>query len=317
MTSYMKLSTVQKAFVALIIANMIWGAASPIFKLALQNIPPFTLAFWRFFLGAILLAFVLKLHINIKFTSRRDLMLFILYALTGVTLNIIFYFWGLRLTYAINAPVIASAQPIVTLVLALVFLKETFVLRKFFGMLAGTIGILIIVLEPLLAVGIDGSVIGNIFLVIATLAAVANMIVGKSILPRYNPITFTFGAFMVGAASFLPLAIFEYSTTAGLYPSLDWRGYGGIAFGAILSSAAAYSLYAWGLSKINATDVAMFTYVDPIVGTVLASLLLHEPITLPFLLGAVFIFGGIFIAEGRLHYHPLHLLRGQKQEKEI
>ena len=34
---------------ALIITNVIWGAASPIFKLALTNIPPFTLAFIRFF----------------------------------------------------------------------------------------------------------------------------------------------------------------------------------------------------------------------------------------------------------------------------
>lgn len=36
-------------FVALVIANIIWGGASPIFKYALQNIPPFTLAFIRFF----------------------------------------------------------------------------------------------------------------------------------------------------------------------------------------------------------------------------------------------------------------------------
>ncbi len=39
---------------ALIITNIIWGAASPIFKFALQNIPPFTLAFIRFFFAGLL-----------------------------------------------------------------------------------------------------------------------------------------------------------------------------------------------------------------------------------------------------------------------
>ena len=46
--------------IALIIANIIWGAAAPIFKLALTNIPPFTLGFIRFFFaGSILLPIML------------------------------------------------------------------------------------------------------------------------------------------------------------------------------------------------------------------------------------------------------------------
>ncbi|PIX68551.1 hypothetical protein COZ40_02690, partial [Candidatus Roizmanbacteria bacterium CG_4_10_14_3_um_filter_39_13] len=40
--------------VALIIANIIWGAACPIFKFALVNIPPFTIAFIRFFFAGII-----------------------------------------------------------------------------------------------------------------------------------------------------------------------------------------------------------------------------------------------------------------------
>ncbi len=308
----MKFTTVQKAFLALIIANIIWGAASPIFKLSLQNIPPFTLAFWRFFLGAIILTAVLKFRIGMKIASRKDLLLLTFYALFGITANIIFYFWGLKLTYSINAPIISSAAPIITLVLALLFLKERFILRKFLGMLLGTIGIIVVVLEPLLQVGIDGSIVGNIFLVIAMLAAIIQTIIGKPILGRYNPVTFTFWAFVIGAASFLPLAVFEYATIPHLYPMLDWRGYMGVAYGAIFSSAAGYTLFAWGLSKISATDVSMFTYVDPVVGTVLGALLLHEPITTPFLVGALCIFGGIFLAEGRLHYHPLHKLRSRR-----
>ena len=302
------MTTVQKAFLALIIANIIWGAAAAIFKLSLQNIPPFTLAFWRFFLGALIILVIIGKKVSLPLTSRRDGILLFLYGFLGITINIIFFFWGLRLTYAINSPVISSAQPILTLFFALLFLHEAFKLRKFLGMVLGTLGILVIVIEPLLLRGVDGSIIGNIYLVIATIAAVGQTIVGKKILNKYNPWAFTFWAFLVGAASFLPLALYEYAKIPHLYAALDWRGYLGIGFGAIFSSTLGYGLYAWGLSKITATDTAMFAYVDPIVGTVAGALILHEPITLPFVGGAFLIFGGIFLAEGRIHYHPIRKL---------
>jgi drug/metabolite transporter (DMT)-like permease len=295
------LTTVQKAFLALIIANIIWGAAAAIFKLSLQNIPPFTLAFWRFFLGAIMILIVLGKKVSLPLASRRDGILLFLYGFLGITVNIIFFFWGLKLTYAINSPVIASGAPILTLFFALLFLHEKFKVRKFLGMILGTLGIIVIVIEPLLISGIDGSVIGNIYLVIATVAAVGHTIVGKKILSKYNPWAFTFWAFLIGTASFLPLALYEYVRIPNLYALLDWRGYMGIAYGAIFSSTICYGLFAWGLSKISATDTAMFGYIDPIVGTVAGAALLHEPITIPFLGGAILIFTGIFLAEGRIH----------------
>jgi len=302
------LTTVQKAFVALIIANIIWGAAAAIFKLSLQNIPPFTLAFWRFFLGALMILIVMGKKISLPLASRRDGILLFLYGFLGITLNIIFFFQGLKLTFSINSPVIASGAPILTLFFALLFLHETFRLKKFLGMILGTLGIIVIVIEPLLLRGVDGSILGNIYLVIATVAAVGQTIVGKKILHTYDPWAFTFWAFLVGAASFLPLAYYEYVRIPNLYALLDWRGYLGIGYGAIFSSAIAYGLFAWGLSKISATDTAMFAYVDPLVGTLMGSLLLHEPITIPFLGGAILIFGGIFLAEGRIHYHPIRTL---------
>jgi drug/metabolite transporter (DMT)-like permease len=152
---------------------------------------------------------------------------------------------------------------------------------------------------------VNGSVLGNMYLLIATVAAVGQTIVGKKIVSKYNPWAFTFWAFLVGAASFFPLALYEYARIPHLYALLDWRGYVGIAYGAIFSSTIAYGLFAWGLSKISATDSAMFAYVDPIIGTVMGAVLLHEPITVPFLLGSILIFGGIFLAEGRIHYHPI------------
>lgn len=302
------LNTVQKAFLAFIIANIIWGAAAPIFKLALQNIPVFSLAFWRFFLGALILLAMLRKKARMPLKSKTDTWLLVWYALLGITINILFFFWGLQLTYAINSPVISSSAPILTLLFALLFLREKFILKKFLGMVLGTIGIVTIVLEPILERGVDGSITGNIFLVIATVAAVGQTIAGKKIVDKYDPVALTFWSFIIGSASFLPLAVFDVVKNPHLYQMLDWRGVFGVAYGAIFSSTVGYTLFAWALAKVSATDSSLFTYIDPIAGTILAYFLLHEPITGPFILGSVLIFGGILVAEGRLHYHPIRKL---------
>lgn len=309
----MRFTTVQKAFGAIIVANIIWSAASVIFKISLTNIPPFTLAFLRFAIAPLLILPLLGKKAQLHLHERRDLWALVGYALSGITGNIIFYFLGLQRTYAINATIIASGAPILTLFLAHTFLREKVSFKKLLGFLFGAAGLGVIILQPLQAHEIDGTISGNLFLVLAILCAVIQTIIGRNILQKYNPLTFTFWAFIIGAASFLPLAVYEHMTIPHLIPSLDWRGLMGIAYGSLFSSAIAYSLFAWGLSKISATETSLIAHLDPIIGTILGYFVLSEPITRPFILGAVLIFIGIYIAEGRLNYHALHKLRRVKE----
>ena len=308
----MKFTTLQKACLALIIANIIWGAASAVFTLALENIPPFTLAFLRFLIGAAVLLPLAWKQLNLKFQSRRDFLLLLGMTFSGITVNIIFFFFGIKLTYAMNGPVIASAAPVVTLLVAMLFLKEKFRWKRLLGMILGSLGILVIVFEPLAERGVDGSVLGNFYLILAMLGAVGGTITGRKLVQKYPSSSITFWSFVIGTASFLPLAISENLKNPQIFRLLDWRGYTGIIFGGFLSSAAGYGLFNWGLAKIQASDSVMFNYIDPIAGTILAVLLLQEPITKPFVLGTALIFVGIFIAEGRLHYHPIYLLKKAK-----
>jgi len=75
---------------ALIITNLIWGAASPIFKFALQNIPPFTLAFIRFFsAGLIFIPFVFIYRQKVSWLDQIKILWI---GFFGVTINIAFFF---------------------------------------------------------------------------------------------------------------------------------------------------------------------------------------------------------------------------------
>ena len=299
-----KLNTRQKAILVLIIANIIWGAASPIFKYSLESIPPFTLAFLRFSIASLILfPFVHKeLH---KLTSVIDNWKEIfLFSIFGTTINITFFFLALKSTESINAPIIGSSGPIIILIFSVLFLHEKAGLKKILGMLLSFFGILIIILEPVIKHGLDGSVIGNIFLVIATLGAVGQTLIGKKVTKKYSPLPLTFWSFIIGSITFIPMMIPELKTL----PPLDVKSVIGIVYGSIFSSFIAYSLYAWGLSKIDASEAGLFAYIDPVIAIVIAYPLLGEKPTSLFLLGSVLVFFGIYITERRLNYHPIKKL---------
>lgn len=295
----------KQAIIALIIANIIWGAASPIFKLALQNITPFTLAFLRFWGATFLLfPFVYKdLYI-----ARKDWLKIFLVAFFGITINITFFFQGLEKAPSINAPVIASSGPIFIYLFSILILKEKPHRKVLAGLIISLLGVIVIVIQPLLSKNPDGQIIGNLFFIIATLGAVGHTIFSKEIIRAYKPVTITFWSFVIGAITFIPFFLNEVSRN-NPFLSLDYRGWTGLVFGIFLSSALAYYLFEWGTKKINAQEIGLFTYIDPIVAAIIAVPLLGEKITLVFVLGSLLVFFGISLAENRFHYHPFHKLR--------
>lgn len=283
---------------AIVTSSIIWGAASPIFKWSLEDIPPFTLAYLRFSIASILIfPFVYK-SLAIK---KEDWKLLLIIGLTGVSINISFFFWALKFTTAINSVIIGSAAPIFTLVFSIVFLGEKPPIRTWIGIIISLLGILVIFIEPLLKLERNGTFIGDMLMLIATLSAVINTIATKKIINRYSPFSITFWSFLIGTITFLPFLIQE-----AIHPNwlsdVSIKGITGIIFGAVFSSAIAYLAYNWAIKKMEVSHLAIFTYLNPIVGIAIAVPLLNEKLTIEYLLGAVLVTSGILITE--MHPHP-------------
>lgn len=306
-----------QAIFALIVSNIIWGAASPIFKFALLNIPPFTLAFIRFF-GAALLILPLsltKMKIGKKGQAyilppiqKRDIGKILALAICGITINITFFFFGLTKAPAINAAIIASAGPVVLYLFSIVVLKEKAHPKILSGTLLSLLGVLLVIGKPIITGELDGELIGNLFFVLAMLGAVGHAIFSKEILGHYRATTVAFWSFLIGAATFFPFFLKELFTLDP-FSYIDYRGWIGIFFGVFLSSATAYLLFEWAVKRIQAQEVGIFTYIDPFISAFIAIPLLGEQITNIYLLGSFLVFVGIFIAEGRLQWHPFHKLK--------
>lgn len=297
----------KKALFALFTASIIWGAAPPIFKLSLQNIPPFTLAYLRFFIGAILL---LPFCHKKLFIERKDLPTVILIGLFGITINISFFFLGLKYSDSINAAVLGAAAPIFTIIGSALLFREKTKANIISGALLSTVGVILIIIEPLLFKQGGNSLFGNVLYLGATLGAVGDTLFAKTIVKKYGAPIVTFWAFVTGTMTFIPLAIIETFKNPSWPLALDIRGYTGIVYGAVFSSFLAYLLWNIGLEKIPAPEVSIFYNLNPIVSVLIAVPLLGEKITIPFIFGSVLIFTGIALAERKIHLNPVRPHRG-------
>ncbi len=297
----------QLAFLALILASIIWGASAAVMKIALFTVPPFSLALIRFGIASLLfLPFVWK-NLAVK---KEDLPAFLLLGLIGFTIHIPLFLFGLKLTTALNAGIIVSSVPLFTLLLASIFLKEKIKGNLFIGVVLGLLGVAVIIGKDAFATGVKLSPFGDMLILTAMLLFVFYEILSKKLFKKYSVFVVTFYSFAIGALTFIPFAIFEFVQNPNWINNVSQASFWGIIYGIFLSSFAAYSLWQWGLSKLSANRVGFFFYLDPVVSTIVAVILLSEIVTGPFVIGSAFIFLGLFIAEGRLPYHhAIHKLR--------
>jgi drug/metabolite transporter (DMT)-like permease len=121
-----------------------------------------------------------------------------------------------------------------------------------------------------------------------------------------------FLTFLIGSITLIPAAFLEYNSV-GMF-AIDFKSVMGILYAVIFSSIIAHYFLFYGLKKVTAAETGVFTYVDPIATILVAIPLLHEVITESYLVAALLVFLGIYVAEGRLHYHPFNLLRKKSEE---
>ena len=65
------------------------------------------------------------------------------------------------------------------------------------------------------------------------------------------------------------------------------------------ATASPYLLNAWALARVNPSTVAVYIYLQPLIGFLLAVIFLGERIDLKFVLAAAFVFAGVFLVTRR------------------
>ena len=303
---FSKLAYKPLPFIALFLAHTIWGAHFVVSKITLQEFPVFTLAFLRFALACLFIAPFFLIHkkkVKIKLKHVPKLTLAGVFI---VSLNIAFFFSGIKITDATSASVITLIIPILSVILGWWFLREKVFLVNLLGIIFGLFGAIVIIGVPELLLGDFQplKLLGNLLILLASISFVVGALFSRQMLKIYPSLVVTAFAFLVGVITFLPLAAFEYIQNPSWISKITTLGIFGLIYMTLLSSISAYFLFEWGLAKTSLIKADLFQYIEPLVASSLAILILGEQLSINVLVGAFLIIFGVFL--GTLAKEPHH-----------
>lgn len=269
-----------------------------------------SLAFLRFFLASLFLApFFLTQTKKIKI-KKEDLPKLIAAGVLMVTLNITFFFEGMKRTTATDASVLILTVPILSVLLGWWFLKERIFLVNLLGIVLGLVGSLIIVGLPQILIGNLSmtQLIGNILIIFTSISWVVGAVIAKPLLSKYSSLLVTAVAFLVGTVTFFIPAFLEYLQNPAWPVQITILGILGVIYMTLLSSISAYFLFEWGLSKTSVYAADLFHYIEPFVATSLAVSILGERVSKSFLIGGLLIAAGAYLGtlSKKIIHHKAH-----------
>ncbi len=251
-------------------ANILWGLMAPIGKSPLTEFSPLSVTTFRM-VGAAACFWLLSLFCKREQVDHRDLLKMFFAALFALVFNQGVYIFGLSMTSPINASIVTTTLPIVTMVVAAIYLKEPVTNKKVLGIFVGALGALILITSSRAAANGNGSIFGDLLCLAAQISFSIYLTVFKGLSQRYSPITLNKWMFAYASICYIP---FSYRDVA----AIEWSG---ISVSALLQvgyvvvggSFLAYIFIMSAQRLLRPTVVSMYNYMQPIVASTVAIIL--------------------------------------------
>lgn len=272
---------------ALALAAIIWGTAAVGAKTALRDFPPFVLAELRWAVALLCLWPLMRRAGEAPARGRGAALL----GLTGLFLFYFFYSFGLMRTSAASATLIGGGTPVVVALLSRLVLGERLVRRKGIGIAMSLAGVVIVV-----GIGarFDGSLTGNLLITGSMLSWAVYTTANRKYASGGGSLGLLVGAAIYGMLFMAPVALLElrFSSFGTITPSSIVL----LFYLALGPSAAAYWLWGYGLSNVEASQAAVYGNLMPLFGVIAAAVFLSERLTGTQLIGGSCIVAGVWIA---------------------
>lgn len=280
-----------------VVATIIWSGNFVISRGINQQIPPISLAFYRWALATILIAPIafkkFKAERTIVFQNWKYLFWV---SLSGIALFNTFVYVAGHYTSAINMALIGTtSSPIFATIMAVIFLKERLNAFRIIGILICIAGIILLLSqgswEKLSSFSFST---GDLWILAGALAfAVYNILVRKK--PTgISAINFLFVIFLFGTILLLPAYITELTLT----DPVQWNGYviGSIIYLGLGTSVISFLCWNAALQKLGTGTTVLFGNLIPLFSTLEAVWLLGEQINTIHVISGLLVIGGLIIA---------------------
>jgi drug/metabolite transporter (DMT)-like permease len=283
-------------FVILILLSLIWGASFLFIKVAVATIPPFSMAFGRTALAAMLLYLVLRSR-GLRMPGWGPVWgTFLLMGLFNGAVPYTLITWAEIHIDSGLAAILNALMPLFTVLLAHLFTgDERLNWMKVVGIFLGFLGVVALI-GPAALKGLGKHVLAQLAVMAAALCYAVAIIYGRR-LREITPLVSATGQLFCAAFLTLPM-ILIFDAPWALSPS--FISVAALTCLSLLGTALAYLLYYYLLQRIGSTNLSLVTYLLPITGVFWGALLLGERLHWSAFLALGLILAGIAGINNRL-----------------
>jgi len=281
----------------LITANTLWAASYVAAKYALADTSLIIMLALRMGISAlVLLPFVIAWRKGLDLT-RQMIPQLLLLALIGFVINKLLEFGGLALTTASDVALLITSESIFTAALSWMLLHERFKPVIGFALLLGFVGVYLIVERSLIPNIPTGGgfmrILGDLLVIMALLVESFYTVRAKSMLVKHSPFLITSASIVISMLFWTPVAAWQILST-GWHPIglVAWLSIGWMA---VMSTVVAYLAWFRGLAKVDGSAAASTLFIQPLLGTFLAIVLLHDQLTPMTIVGGILIIVSVYV----------------------
>lgn len=274
---------------------VIWGSTFAVTRAAVATIPPTVLAVLRLVVAAVILVPLAARRGGLR-ALPHPLPIGTLLALgaTGFTLYYIPFNYALAHASAVQGAIIQALGPAAIALTAIAVLGERPPPRRIAGIALSIVGVLLaIAATPGGAAGGANPLLGALFMLLTVVSWSAYTVLAKR-LAGTDQIVVTAVITVIGAVLTAPFAMLEL-------PAATWRDVSteawlGVLYLGVAASALGYVVYNWALTELDASQVAAYVNLIPIVGVAIAVGFLGETLRPWQLVGAAIAGVGMWLA---------------------
>ena len=276
--------------------TFLWALNFIVAKFAVRQIPPLMAAGLRTGLAGVLILpiyFWERKTKGVAAWTKADVPMLMFLGMFGVALNQLFFVLGISRTSVAHAAIMIGITPILVLAIASAIGQESLSAGKLLGMAMALAGVVALQFSP--SKGAVTTVAGDFFIFLASVTFALFTVMGKRVVGNFSSITINTFAYVGGGLFLLPLTLWQ--SVGFPFRQLSWATWASVLYMAAFPSVLCYLIYYYALTYIPASRVSAFSYLQPLLATLLAIPLLGENPTTSLVAGGCLVLVGVFVAE--------------------
>lgn len=273
-----------------------WGATFIAGRIAVQAMPPLTVATGRFVIASVLLLLIAyRVEGGLPKLSHKQLWVTLLLGLTGISIYNFFLFGALERMPAGKTALLVALSPIMTAVTVALILKEKLGFYRWGGIALALIGTLTIVTQGDILNATQSLIQtfswGELLMFGAIVSWVSYTVISRFALRGLSPIAATTYATLWGTLVLGLAALTELDRLSA--EMLTWNNFFAIFYLGAFGSAIAFIWYNEGVKMIGPARTVVFTNLVPVFGLLLSYLILDEPVYISMVIGGAIVIAGV------------------------